>query len=116
MDGTIQKKRVDLVIAKYQEELNWLDGVDKYKFNIIIYDKDKNLPNVGRESHTYLHNICLHYNDLADVTVFTQGSYKEHSERFFENIADIDNIKSYTPLSDSFFSYPSFLCWLKIRS
>ena len=32
------------------------------------------LPNLGRESHTYLHHIVLRYDDLAERTVFTRAS------------------------------------------
>ena len=31
------------------------------------------LPNVGRESHSYLHHVVEHYDDLADWTVFSQA-------------------------------------------
>ena len=32
------------------------------------------LENVGRESHTYLHHIVEHYDELAPWTIFTQAS------------------------------------------
>ena len=31
------------------------------------------LPNVGRESHTYLTHIVTQYDDLSDYTIFFQG-------------------------------------------
>ncbi len=41
------------------------------------------LPNVGRETHTYLHHIVSRYDSLADWTVFSQAAepsfgYKGH--------------------------------------
>ena len=57
---------------------------------MIIYDKSPSpvagsrpLPNVGRESHTYLHHIVSNYDSLADWTVFSQAAapsfgYKGH--------------------------------------
>jgi hypothetical protein len=41
--------KVDLVVAKYQEDLGW---IDEFPFNKFIYDKsdEGNLPNIGRES------------------------------------------------------------------
>jgi hypothetical protein len=33
-----------------------------------------NLPNVGREGHTYLHHIFSNYNNLGDITIFIPGS------------------------------------------
>ena len=35
------------------------------------------LPNVGRESHTYLHHMVHSYDELADVTLFLPGSVAE---------------------------------------
>ena len=36
------------------------------------------LPNVGRESHTYLYHIITNYHCLADVTLFLQGEVRSH--------------------------------------
>ena len=44
------------------------------------------LPNVGRESHTYLHHIVANYDHLASVTVFTQGSISEHPKNVYNEI------------------------------
>ena len=78
-------KAVELVVAAYDEDLSWLR---MYANISTVYVKGKlvygdglgpastlvrTLPNVGRETHTYLHHIVENYNELADVTVFTQG-------------------------------------------
>jgi len=36
------------------------------------------LPNVGRESETYLHYIITNYDSLPDVVVFTQARISDH--------------------------------------
>ena len=71
-----------IIIARYNENLEWLS---KYKeFKIIIYNKGNNcdfdeaskvinLPNIGRESHTWLHHIVSNYDQLDDVNIFLQG-------------------------------------------
>ena len=71
-----------IIIARYNENLDWLY---KYKeFKIIIYNKGENfnfkgeskiidLPNIGRESHTWLHHIITNYEKLDDVNIFLQG-------------------------------------------
>ena len=74
----LKKKRpLDIVVARYNEDISW---TKKYQPNIIIYNKGDDhidssipLPNVGRESHTYLYHIISNYNQLADRTVFVQG-------------------------------------------
>ena len=79
------KKHLDLelVIARYNENLDWLDYLSKqsviYNKGEKIYNEEKykkiiNLPNVGRESHTYLYHIINNYNNLAEQTLFCQGN------------------------------------------
>ena len=88
----------EIVIAHYNENLQWL-----LKFNlnqhIYVYHKGRPivpdyrfhqwevLPNVGRESHTYLHHIINNYDCLANVTVFLQGEISSHGS-CYEDIND----------------------------
>lgn len=74
---------IELVIARYNENLDYLNSEPFSKFKQFIYNKgpeietDKtviNLENVGRESHTYLYHIIHNYDHLADVTYFLPGS------------------------------------------
>lgn len=85
-------KKIDLVISRYNETLDWLTDYKNKKFNrIFIYNKGdtevtcpikptsgdvvyKKLPNVGRCDHTYIYHIIEHYSDLGDVTIFTKAS------------------------------------------
>jgi hypothetical protein len=68
----------EIVVSHYKENLNW---TKPYQKHTTIYNKDPdtshseyiNLPNVGRESHTYLYHIIQNYDDLATMTLFTQG-------------------------------------------
>lgn len=84
---------MDVVVARYREDPGWLAPLGGY---VLLYDKSGDaagaaalcrgaglarlaaLPNVGRESHTYLHHIVDHYDTLADVTVFVQGDVMDH--------------------------------------
>jgi hypothetical protein len=86
------QSKIDLVIARYNEDLDWLNKYADRKFNkIYVYNKGttdvvcplkpvlgdviyKKLPNVGRCDHTYIHHIIEHYNNLADSTLFIKGS------------------------------------------
>lgn len=80
----------DVVIAKYSEDLSWLDQfkeVNREKsMNTFIYDKSRNpspehipLPNVGREADTYLHHICNHYDSPSECLILLQGNPREHT-------------------------------------
>uniref|UniRef100_A0A6C0K0M5 Uncharacterized protein n=1 Tax=viral metagenome TaxID=1070528 RepID=A0A6C0K0M5_9ZZZZ len=87
----------DLVIAKYKEDLPWLEKYKDRDFrNMYLYNKNEDdnkktakdcgcvlngkecikidLKNEGRCDHTYLYHIISKYDDLADVTIFTKGS------------------------------------------
>lgn len=85
LNGTKTRRNVELVVAAYSENLTWAhmygDIATVYVKGELVYAPvgGKNLsnvvrlPNVGRETHTYLHHIVSAWDRLADVTVFTQG-------------------------------------------
>lgn len=89
-----------LVVAHYNESLDWLNEMHEAHPNveIFVYTKARiemmplstslpptvriiKLPNVGRESHTYLHHIIENFDALADFTVFTQANPFDHRTR-----------------------------------
>jgi hypothetical protein len=86
-DGMTSGKKIELVIARYNEDLNWLKNDPFNKYSAIVYNKGVNddfyktdsnkvikLENVGRCDHTYLYHIIQNYDNLADVTIFLPGS------------------------------------------
>lgn len=76
-----------LVVARYDEDVAW---AARYPRRVVYNKGDRaglppqllpdtvDLPNVGREAHTYLHHIVTHYDELDDVTVFAQGRWRDH--------------------------------------
>jgi hypothetical protein len=83
--------KTEIVVARYNENLDWLKKIKKSKdIKITVYNKGKDdinipfiqLPNIGRESHTYLYHIINNYNNLADQTIFCQGDPIFHSPDF----------------------------------
>lgn len=72
-----------IIVARYNENIEWLNEIIQ---DCIIYNKSGKLnienqvmlPNVGRESETYLHYIIDNYDNLPDVVVFTQGKINDH--------------------------------------
>ena len=79
--------QIELVVARYLEDLSWLRNIPP-QITPRVYDKSPtgNLPNVGREAHTYLHYICENYDDLADLTVFAQGRPFDHAFDFHKTL------------------------------
>jgi len=82
------ESEIQLVIARYNEDLKWLNSDPFSKYNNIIYNKSDNnnfetsnktekvvqLQNVGRCDHTYIYHIIENYDKLATITVFLPGS------------------------------------------
>jgi hypothetical protein len=79
---------VEVVVARYKEDVGWCA-----EYNCTVYSKDerapsmaqmrqvarwRQLPNIGRESHTILSHIVENFDGLADWTVFMQGDPWDH--------------------------------------
>ncbi|RYZ90483.1 MAG: DUF3431 domain-containing protein, partial [Proteobacteria bacterium] len=66
---------IELVVARYLEDLAWLRNIPP-QIRATVYDKNADsphpgalqLPNIGREAHTYLHHIVTRYDELAPIT------------------------------------------------
>ncbi len=79
--------KFDIVIAHYHENIDWINNLNNELIrNIFVYSKSLNdiilnnkkvifsrLPNIGRESHTYLNYCVENYNNLPDFVIFLQG-------------------------------------------
>ena len=88
---------IDLVVARYGECVRWIRKVPS-GITVILANKGEelsaeelplreglivqNLPNLGREAHTYLGHIIERYDSLADITVFCQGHPFDHAPDF----------------------------------
>jgi hypothetical protein len=86
---------LQLVVARYCENLNWLGNIPA-EIATVIYDKSTEpwpgslrLANAGREAHTYLHHISSRYEDLAEITVFCQGKPFDHAFDFHQTLRDL---------------------------
>lgn len=97
----------ELIVARYNENIDWVYEVDASVESIIVYNKGKNLiskdsrvrvvelNNTGREAHTYIHHFLHNRNRLADITFTSQGNPFEHSPDFINRLAvDYDTLKS----------------------
>ena len=84
--------KIQMVISRYKESLDWIDD---FQVATLIYNKGEifnvnnsknitiiNLPNIGREGHTYLHHIIANYDNLADITVFFPGSLNKTPNKY----------------------------------
>jgi len=104
-----EKDDMQLVIARYNEDLKWINDDPYNKYKNIIYNKSDNsdfstspkttdvvsLPNVGRCDHTYLYHIIQNYDNLANITVFFPGSLnmKNKKNKSMRLLNEIENNK-----------------------
>jgi len=104
-------RALDIVVARYNENVDWT----KQYSSALIYNKGVpddsivsiNLPNVGREGHTYLYHIVSNWDNLAEWTVFVQGS-QPHSRFNGENKRPMGHLYSNTVLDDYFEAQGSY--------
>lgn len=101
----------EIILARYNEDVNWLNKKPYNDYKVICYNKGDNdfkidklkkiiqLPNVGRESHSYLYHIIHNYENLANISIFLMGSMtdsiskkNEKLKLLFENLNSEDSI------------------------
>lgn len=90
-------KEYQIVISRYNEDLSWLD-IWSTQFDILVYNKGEqlkdnknykcvNLPNYGREAHTYLYHIVNNYDDLNyKGIIFLQGKIDDLGICVFDDL------------------------------
>lgn len=82
--GTVTTKELEVVVARYADDVSWLDSYDAVR---TVYDHSQQAPcpdgvsncvrlskNVGREAHVFLFHLYHNYDKLADRTVFLHGT------------------------------------------
>jgi hypothetical protein len=102
-------KSQEIVIARYNEDLEWIKEEPFNRHPIIVYNKSDNenfsknnvkkivnLPNVGREMHSYFYHIIENYDNLSDVTIFLPGSAElpnkfERSKNLVRTVEETNN-------------------------
>jgi len=86
---------IQLVVSRYNEDLEWLKEEPFNKYPVIIYNKGTNddfykptllkeivpLENVGVCVHSFFYHIINNYNSLSDVTVFLPGSCMDENKK-----------------------------------
>ena len=105
----LQSNKKQLVISRYEENIDWIENVAVNFDEIIVYNKGKSsfnkksekikeqkLPNIGRESHSFLHHIIQNYDNINKYAylVFSQSDPFDHCSRFMELVNNRDNYSS----------------------
>ena len=85
----LNKENFELVIARYDEDISWSNN---YKDFRTIYNKGNDdismpyikLENKGHLADTILRHIIENYDNLADVTFFTHGSFNYRNDQLIK--------------------------------
>ena len=98
---------VDLVVARYEEDISWIKRIPENMYSrLFIYNKGSDielnftkiifnsLPNYGRESHTYLKHVIDNYDNLGDITLFIPGSALHREDKRKRLMRIIDHLKN----------------------
>jgi hypothetical protein len=88
------KNNVEIVVSRYNENLEWLNEYPFNQFEYIVYNKGMNnnfeklnvkniihLENVGKCDHTYLYHIIENYDNLSNIIVFLPGSINNNHKK-----------------------------------
>jgi hypothetical protein len=90
----MSNKNIQIIVSRYNENLEWMNEEPFNKFRYIVYNKGVNedfekkyvskiikLPNVGRCDHTYLYHIVNNFHTLSSINVFFPGSLNMESKK-----------------------------------
>lgn len=125
--GSLLTRNIEVVVSRYNEYLEWLSEDPFNHHPIIIYNKGNNnnfsnasniksvikIPNIGRETHSYLYHIVKNYDNLANITVFLPGSSgipqkRERAIHVIKTIEHTHNTCFYDKIDDLYEKYKNF--------
>jgi hypothetical protein len=78
----------EIIVSHYNESLKWLKEYQSKYLHIYskgeiprgVFANTHILPNIGRESHTYLTYIVNRYESLPNIVFFTKGNLAKYSQ------------------------------------
>mgnify|MGYP003659311399 FL=1 len=84
----------EIVVSVYDKDLSWLSTLHEdikktvyRKGEYTLRDGEIGLTNVGRDVHTFFNHLYLNYDNLSDITFFTQDYPFDH----WEDLVDVVN-------------------------
>lgn len=94
---------MEVIVSKFKEDISWTKNI---KYPVKIYNKNiddnklysLNLPNFGREGHTFFYHIVNNYDNLPEYICFLQGNPFDHCADVLEKINNFEFVKEFVPL------------------
>ena len=99
-----EKKNLEIVVTRFDENLNYLKNYQKF---LTVYNKgnlDLNLnckivkrPNIGNDPESLFYHIVNNWDNLSDITFFCQGDINDRNDQLitysdFENYINTNDI------------------------
>jgi hypothetical protein len=94
----------EVVISAYEREYSWIELLDS-DTKVTVYRKDYHKisneeihirPNVGRCVHTFFYHLYHNYDNLADLTYFSQDYHLDHVNNYVDIMnGDIDTLNKF---------------------
>lgn len=96
------------MIARYKEDVSWLKRLSGYRVYVYnkFYKEGLQLPNIGREAHTYVHHIVENYEKLDTISIFLQGDPFAHGADLFSKLERINEKTQFVSLGDGTITWP----------
>jgi hypothetical protein len=95
LPGTTNYKNMkEVVIAAYDRDYDWVNNLNS-DVKVTVYKKGDSLlkdneiliqPNLGRDVHTFFYHLYTQYDNLSDVTFFSQDFPFDHVANYIEII------------------------------
>lgn len=120
---------VDIIVSRFNENLDWINEYPFNRFKYIVYNKGDNddfeksnvikiinIQNIGKNDHTYLYHIITNYDTLSNILVFFPGSInidykKKKAAEILNKILQTNNREAYfigyyqKSIKDSFYDF-----------
>jgi hypothetical protein len=95
------------IISRFNEDISW---VSYLKIPHVIYNKGEKIPedsieipNIGRESETFVRYIVSNYNNLPKNCTFLQGNPFDHFRDVLEIINNVELFENFVFLADNIY-------------
>jgi len=102
-DLMLEYDKMKVIVSRYNEDTKWAVNL---KYSTVVFNKNEsesylfenNLPNVGREGHTFFNYIVTNYENLPNYVAFLQGNPYDHCANVIEEINNFDFNTDFKPL------------------
>ena len=115
---------LEIVVTRYNEQVEWLNNDPFNKYPVTIYNKGNNmnihfssnikkvinLPNKGLDVHSFIYHIIHNYDNLSNITAFFQASVNKAYYKYNRCVEVINESEKRNTTIISCAKEDNFLC------